>query len=212
MDFEAAIERRAVASGLVLPHDRVEALAGHARAVLEENTRLHLTSVTEPSALVERHVGESFEGAALLDPEISGILVDLGSGNGYPGLPLASARPGLRPFLAESSRKKAAFLRSIVGGGGFPAGEILEGQVQRPADLEGIGPVRVLATRAMGAWSKIVPRLVPLLRDDGVVLLWAGADAEAILARKAWRRLTLERRHPIPRRDRSWVWLLRPSS
>jgi 16S rRNA (guanine527-N7)-methyltransferase len=211
MEFETAIERRAAACGLVLPSDRVAALAGHARAVLEENRLLHLTSVTDPPAFVERHLGESLEGAALLEPEISGTLIDLGSGNGYPGLPIAAARSGLHPVLVESSHKKAAFLREVLDRHPFPGGDVVEGQVQRSADLEGIGPVRVLATRAMGAWAKIVPRLVRVLRDDAVVLLWAGADAEAILRREAWKtRLTLERRHPLPGRDRSWVWLLRP--
>ena len=113
-DFLPEIRRRAAACGLDLNEAGVAALAGHARAVLRANSRLKLRAITEPGPFVERHIGESLEGAALLDPEISGWLLDLGSGNGYPGLPVCIARPGLRPLLVEARSKKAEFLRELL--------------------------------------------------------------------------------------------------
>jgi 16S rRNA G527 N7-methylase RsmG len=209
--LEEAIRARATAAGIQLPPAAISALAGHARAVLEANPLLHLTTVTDPAELVERHVGESLEGAGLLEPGIEGVLVDLGSGNGYPGLPLSAARPGLRAVLIEASRKKARFLGEVIGIDWFSGAVVLERQVQRAADLDEVSPVRVLTARAVGSWEKILPRLVGALDADARVLLWAGEAVETVRRRHAWRRLELAQRHELPGRERSWIWVFTKS-
>jgi 16S rRNA G527 N7-methylase RsmG len=187
----------------------IDQLVGHAEDVLAADPELHLTTIRESDEFVARHIGEALQGAALIDAAAEGPLLDLGSGNGYPGLAVCAARPGLRPLLAEVSQKKAAFLRTVVAEH-YPGAEVLNTQVQRPTDLELAQPLRVLVTRAMGGWEKIIPRLVPCLAKDGEVLIWAGRDAEIALSRGAWRRLELTQRTPLVGRDRSWIWSLRP--
>jgi 16S rRNA (guanine(527)-N(7))-methyltransferase RsmG len=163
---EASVAARAQRAGLSLPPDTVAALAAHARAVLAANARLHLTALTDAEAFVERHLGESLEGAALLSPDVGGILVDVGSGNGYPGVPLGLARPGLRVVLAEAARKKADFLRQVATS--LPEGRftVLHAQVQRPEDLGELEPA-ILASRAMGNWERVLPRLARALPAEG---------------------------------------------
>jgi 16S rRNA (guanine527-N7)-methyltransferase len=203
-----AIVARAHAAGIELSNVAAEALVAHARAVLSANDRLHLTAITQPAAFFERHVGEAFEGAALLPVSIRGVLLDLGSGNGYPGIPLAIARPGLVPVLAEASSKKAAFLREALAAAGLAAGRVLEARVDRTVDIEGLPQVTVLATRAMGGWERIVPKLVGRMAPEGSVLIWAGREAEAIMARASWSRLRVEKSRSLPGRDRSRVYRL----
>jgi len=207
--LEEAIRQQAKAFRIELEHSSCRALVEHALAVAEANPFLHLTAILEPGEFVDRHLGESFAGASLLDPSIQGMVLDLGSGNGYPGLPLAAAREGLRPVLAEASAKKAAFLREVLGGGAFPGAEVLEGQVSRVGDLDEVAPLQVVATRAAVGWPRIVPRLAGALAEDGVILVWAGEAMESIRSRTTWRGLALEKRLPLPGRDRSWIWLLR---
>jgi 16S rRNA (guanine527-N7)-methyltransferase len=204
----AAIVARAKAAGIKLAKPAAEALAAHARAVLGANERLHLTAITQPAAFFERHLGEAFEGAALLPVGIKGVLLDLGSGNGYPGIPLAIARSGLSPVLAEASPKKAGFLREALAVAGLKQGRVLEARVARTVDVEDLAPVAVLATRAMGGWERIVPKLVTRLAPGGVVLIWAGADAEAIMARASWSKLKVEASRSLPGRELSRVYRL----
>ena len=206
--LEDAIAARAAASALTLPEGASERLAAHARLVLASNATLHLTTITDPRAFVERHLGETFEGAALLDASIGGTLLDLGSGNGYPGIPIACARPGLRPVLAESSRKKAAFLRQALEAAGLFDGQVLEASVQRAADLAQLPPIDVLVTRAAGGWESIVPRLAGAVRPGGVVLIWAGRDAREVVLRASWKRFTLRHTVPLPGRDSSFLYSL----
>lgn len=204
----SAIRERARTVGIELSVPATEALAAHASAVLALNDRLHLTAITQPEAFFERHLGEAFEGAALLDPDVRGILLDLGSGNGYPGIPLAVCRPGLVPVLAEASSKKASFLREALAAAGLTAGQVLEARIARTVDLASIPEVAVLATRAMGGWERIVPKLVARMAPRGVVLLWAGAGAESVMARRPWARLRVDECRSLPGRDQSTVYRL----
>jgi 16S rRNA (guanine527-N7)-methyltransferase len=205
----SAIADRARAAGIVLSKRSAQLLANHAHAVLEANERLHLTAITQPAAFFERHLGEAFEGAALLPKSIKGLLLDLGSGNGYPGIPLAVARPGLTPVLAEASSKKAAFLRQALAAAGLEKGQVLEGHVARTVDLGALPPFAVIATRAMGGWERVVPKLIPRMSANGLILIWAGADAASILARTAWSRVRVEKSRTLPGRDHSHVYCLK---
>ena len=208
----SAIVKRARAAGIVLSKRSAELLAAHARAVLESNQRLHLTAITQPAAFFERHLGEAFEGAALLPRGIKGIAVDLGSGNGYPGIPLAIARPGLIPVLAEASAKKAEFLREALVAAGLHDGRVLETHITRTVDLGDLPPVAVIATRAMGGWERIVPKLISRMSENGRILIWAGADAASIMARAAWSRLCVEKSRTLPGRENSTVYCLKGAS
>ncbi len=207
-DLERRIADRAEASGVTLPDGAALRLAAHVRLVLRENERLHLTTIVEPDELLDRHLGESFEGAALLPEDVGGTLLDLGSGNGYPGVPIAAVRPGLRPVLTEASRRKAEFLREVLASCAA-GGEVFEGQVQRAPDLRGL-TADVLTTRAMGAWQKIVPRMHAALAPDAHVLVWATADAEPIFRRTVWQRFELRGRRDLPDREACTIWHLKP--
>jgi len=208
--WESAIAERGRAAEVDLSDEAVRGLAAHARAVLAANERLHLTAVTEPSAFLERHIGEALEGAALLDASRAGVLVDLGSGNGYPGIPIALARPRFSLVLVESSSKKAAFLREAIGIANCHRGEVHEGAVVRAADLGDMPPIDVLVTRAMGGWERVVPKLSSRLAPDAVILLWSTSEAEAILTRVAWKRFRIAARRKLPGRDRSMLYELHP--
>lgn len=208
-DLETRIQARAAACGIELSDAAGCALAAHARAVLGAGAELHLTSITDPEEFLERHLGEAFEGAALLEPQVEGLLLDLGSGNGYPGIPLAAARRGLRLLLAEASVRRAGFLSAVLQEAGLPRARVLERHVQRPGDLDGVGPLHVLASRAMGGWAKILPRLASCMGKEGQILVWCGEEMERISKRVAWQRFEAVGRKALPCRERSWIWQFR---
>ena len=207
-NLETRIAERAGIAGFKIETDAVEAIARHARAVLERNKELQLTTVIEPEEFFERHIGESLEGAALLDSRARGRLLDLGSGNGYPAIPLAATRRGLDAVCVEASAAKAAFLNEVFAAN--PAtGQVWNKQVQRPNDFEDSTSIRVLSSRAMGNWERIFPRVAQMLAPEGIAMLWAGEAVREIAARDSWRRLNLVARHALPRRQRSWIWCFR---
>ena len=90
-----------------------EQLLGHYRLLIEWNRRLNLTRVVEPKEAARRHFGEAlFLGKHL--PDGTRSIVDVGSGAGFPGLPIAAARPEIQVTCVESVGKKANFLREVT--------------------------------------------------------------------------------------------------
>jgi 16S rRNA (guanine527-N7)-methyltransferase len=94
-------------SAAILPR-----LSEYLDLLLKWNARTNLTSIRDPEQIVRRHFGESlFAAQHLADCD---TLLDLGSGAGFPGLPIALLRPEIHVTLAESQNKKATFLRETV--------------------------------------------------------------------------------------------------
>lgn len=92
-----------------------EQLLAYLDLLLKWNAKMNLTAIREPEQIVRRHFGESLALAELVD-ELAGIEVaaDLGSGAGFPGLPLAIYCPEIKVTLIESQNKKATFLKEVV--------------------------------------------------------------------------------------------------
>ena len=82
-----------------------------------------------------------------------------------------------------------------------------------PIDAEELTAVldraRLISSRAMGGWPKILPRLRSCLEDQGELLVWAGDEVETIARRQVWRRFDLEEKRLLPDRERSWIWRFR---
>jgi len=102
---------------------QLEQVSAYLNLLLRWNARINLTAVRDAESMVTRHFGESFFAARQLlkkeeaggrKPEAGERAIDLGSGAGFPGLPLKIFAPGLALTLIESSQKKAAFLKEAV--------------------------------------------------------------------------------------------------
>ena len=108
----AAAERWGLLQTLPGPEAGAERLASYGNLLLHWNTRLSLTAIRDEAELIERHLMEGVF-AAEHHPSGSSTL-DFGSGPGVPGIPIAICRENLEVTLAESHRKKAAFLQETV--------------------------------------------------------------------------------------------------
>src|SRR5208283_5706443 len=107
--FADALRRR-LAGIVELAPGQVEALKAHYQLLLRWNRTLNLTSIRRMEEAVERHYCESlFLGAHL--PQGALRIADIGSGAGFPGLPVAVLRPDCAVTLIESHQRKAVFLR-----------------------------------------------------------------------------------------------------
>ncbi|HLK34427.1 MAG TPA: 16S rRNA (guanine(527)-N(7))-methyltransferase RsmG [Terriglobales bacterium] len=101
---------------------QLESISTYIELLLRWNARVNLTAVRDPDQIVTRHFGESFFLAAYLFPPGGQVsspnsperALDLGSGAGFPGLPLKIYVPELPATLAESNHKKAAFLSEVI--------------------------------------------------------------------------------------------------
>ena len=94
------------------------------------NSRTNLTAIRSPEEMVRRHFGESLFAGQHLGPDLPETLLDLGSGAGFPGIPIALLHPQIQITLAESQNKKATFLREVVRTLGLGNVEVWAGRAE----------------------------------------------------------------------------------
>jgi len=129
--------------------------------LLKWNSKVNLTAIREPGAIIRRHFLESIQCAQAL-PRIPGAtLLDYGSGAGFPGIPIAICRPEIRVTLAESQRKKIAFLREVARSLAL-ASEVFDGRVEEmPPDRRfsfvALRAVDKMAEASKSALARVAP-------------------------------------------------------
>ena len=178
--------------GLELSPQQEEQFARYARVMLEANTRVNLTSITEPDAVQTLHFLDSLTVAAMLPKAAltDGRVLDVGSGAGFPGVPLKLVFPGIRLELLEATGKKTAFLRELVAELELPDVAIHTGRAEDLAhDPQLRGAFDVVLARGVAKLAALVEVTLPFLRVGGLLVAHksATADAEAEDAAKAVR-------------------------
>jgi 16S rRNA (guanine527-N7)-methyltransferase len=159
-----------------------QAIDDHVRLLVAWNASINLTSIRDPADIALRHVIDSLTAARLLDG-VAGF-VDLGSGGGFPGIPLAAVLLVERVALVDSVGKKAAFLAAAVDVTG------LSGRVGvAAARAEELGRETrhrerwpAVTARAVGALADLVELSFPLLAVGGRLIAWKRGDIAAELA------------------------------
>lgn len=161
------------------------AVIDHLRLLLAWTAAVNLTAIRDPVAAVTGHVLDSL--AALPALRDAGVrrLLDLGSGGGYPGLPLALTLPAERALLVDSTAKKAAFLETAVAAAGA-AGRV-DVATARAEELAADRRHRerwpAVTARAVAALPDLVELAFPLLGRGGILVAWKRADLGAELER-----------------------------
>lgn len=174
--FVPALVAGAGPLGLVLTPEVRERLLGHAWAVYEANREINLTAITGPADMAVRHTLDSLVPHAIW-PEAVGNggdrALDLGSGAGYPGIPLATVRPDLAVTLVDATRKKVERLARFAAD--LPRVETWWGRIE---DLAG-GTERVdrVWVRAVGPLPVLVELAFGALKPGGWLVAWKGMEA-----------------------------------
>lgn len=165
------------------------AVADHLRLLLAWNTAINLTAIRDPTGAARRHVLDSLTAIPILRDRGIDALLDLGSGGGFPGLPLAVVLPARRALLVESVAKKARFLEVAAAAVG-PAGRI-EAFAGRAEELAADRRHRerwpAVVARAVGDLSELAELGLPLLAPNGVLIAWKRHDVtpELVAAEQA---------------------------
>ncbi len=187
--------------GVELTDLHVAQLSTYLELLLKWNSRINLTSVREPEQIVSRHFGESLFAASLVASgcALAKSLVDVGSGAGFPGIPIKIVMPHLQSTLIEAQQKKATFLREVVR-----ALNLAEAQVANTrANQFGLA-ADVVTLRAVESFEQILPVAEQLVAPRGTMLLLIGAaqteKAKSLLPGFQWKEA-----HAIPMSERRVV-------
>jgi 16S rRNA (guanine(527)-N(7))-methyltransferase RsmG len=167
------IESKALADA-ALPN-----LIKHFRLLYAWNQRINLTSIRDPIDGIRRHLVEGVAGAQLITPRPNDHLVDLGSGNGYPALPLLMIHQKLGGTLVEKTARKVDFLRAALRQTNMlDRVEVSESRVTSTNDVP--RAATLVTMRGFPEPQKWIRELLAT-RDVRCVVSWLGSDDERAL-------------------------------
>ena len=198
--FRKTLEQGTRALGLALHDEAREKLERYADRLLAWNRKVNLTAITDPAELAEKHLVDSLA----LVPEATGAatLLDVGSGAGLPGIPLAIALPSLDVTCCDSVAKKVAFVKAVAAELGLRVRGVAARAGGEP-EMEGLPRAEVVVSRAFADPERWLPLAARYLVPGGKVLVTLGreSDEEGLLRAGAAAGLTLSgvRRFTLPR-------------
>jgi 16S rRNA (guanine527-N7)-methyltransferase len=188
----AAVIRRALGE-FKLPayDDQVLQIQQYIKILLTWNEKINLTAIRDPLEILYRHFCESMYAADAV-PLDKGRLADVGSGAGFPGLPLKILRPDLQVFLVESNIKKVTFLAEVIRELGLTGAQVLSRRYEELG--EEVAPLDYVCSRALGEFSTFLEWASSQQIAAKQVILWIGARDLADIEKVS----TWDWREPIP--------------
>lgn len=156
------------------------------------NKTYNLTAIHEPERMLTHHLLDSL---AVLPYVTAGRLLDVGSGAGLPGIPLAMTRPNLHVIMIDASHKKAAFIQQAIIELGLNNAEAMHIRVE---DLKSETPFGQIVSRAFSDLSEFIRLTGHLLAQGGEWLAMKGLYPHEELAQLKGARLKADHRLNVP--------------
>ena len=175
-------ELQRLASEWRFPGPMVERFTRYVQLLEDWSQRINLISRNDLTRIVSRHIRQSLELAELGLFAKGSHVLDLGSGAGFPGIPLKIFRPDLRLVLVESKRMKALFLKEVVEALGLADVQVLN---QRVEEMPEEPKFDIVTARAVGRMETLWRWASPLLKERGLLIVPKGqGDLEEVAKAK----------------------------
>lgn len=162
-----------------LPEAQQQLLKRYRDLLLERNARTNLTAIRDPEGVDQRLIDESLRLLPALDSACGSgdEVVDIGTGAGIPGMPLAIARLDTQWTLIDATAKKVNFLQDVVNELSIPNVVLYHGRVEELAHEPHLrSRYRLLTARAVSSLSALLELGLPMIRTGGTLLLPKGPD------------------------------------
>lgn len=167
--------------GIDLSPGQLDKFQAYTKELLDWNRRVNLTAITDPFQVERLHFLDSLTVSLALPAQVKsgGTLCDVGSGAGFPGVPLKIAFPGIKLTVVDSSAKRTSFLESLVTVLGLADIEVINGRAedvgQRSEFRENFD---VVASRAVAETRVLLEYTLPLCRIGGSVIMQKKGDIQ----------------------------------
>lgn len=180
-DFRKILVRAAGEMGIVLPEDRLALFETYRETLLLWNSRMNLVSLQSDLDLPVRHFADSLTLLPRL-PAGPGSLLDIGSGAGFPALPVRILRPDLRVTLLEASRKKCSFLKELTRRLGLQDVTVLNARLEELLKQPARPSFDIITSRATLKLPELIEKGLPLLKNGGFLAAMKGPGLDEEIA------------------------------
>lgn len=178
--------------GIVLTEEQTRQFEIYYNCMVEKNKVMNLTAITQPMEVVEKHYLDSLLVVRHVDLSRAISVLDMGTGAGFPGIPLKIVFPHLHVTLADSLNKRILFLDEVIDACGLTGIDTVHGRAE---DLGRNNNYReqydLVVSRAVANLSTLSEYCLPLVREEGLFVSYKSAEIEEELktAQKAIRLL-----------------------
>ncbi|WP_455241534.1 16S rRNA (guanine(527)-N(7))-methyltransferase RsmG [Petrachloros mirabilis] len=169
--------RSAAELGLSLFEKQTEQFMLYLDTLLQWNKVTNLTSVTDPQEVIIKHFVDSLALLAMFDIPRNAFLIDIGSGAGFPGIPIKIFRSDIRIILVEPIKKKCSFLHSIIGLLKLDDISVFAGTLQLYSGRPVIDRADIMTARAI-RFEDVEESAAAALKERGRVFLFKSDDFE----------------------------------
>lgn len=175
------LEKGALELGVSLDGGQKASFLKYLRELKAWNSKINLTSITDEKEIIIKHFLDSLTPVAFLSG--AGTLLDIGSGGGFPGLPLKIAIPSLKVTMMDSVEKKVHFIRHMIRTLGLRDVDAISGRVESPEQIYShSGAFDCVTSRAFAELEAFVTLGAPYLRPGGTLLALKGPLAPQEIA------------------------------
>ncbi len=165
--------------GVPLSPEQVQQFDDYAKSLAGWNAHTNLTAIIEPDAVRVRHFLDSLSLAGITDFNRPQRLIDIGTGAGFPGLPLAIAYEKLHVTVMDSTGKKVRFLQHVIDALKLTNARAIQARAEEAGqDAEHRATYDVVTARAVARLPALLEYMLPLAKVGGVCVAMKGITAE----------------------------------
>lgn len=164
-------------AGIDLTEEQVARFSRYADLLIEYNEKFNLTAITERSDVYEKHFLDSVLAEKYIPA--GAAVIDVGSGAGFPAIPLKIVRPDLRFVLLDSLNKRVGFLQAVIGELGLTGIEAIHARAEDFAKTAKRESFDAAVARAVAPYDVLAEYCLPFVKVGGIFLAYKGQNAEA---------------------------------
>lgn len=185
------LKNNAASLGIELGEEEISRFDMLAERLIEQNKTMNLTAITEPDEVVIKHFVDSISLLSAVTPEEGAKVLDLGTGAGFPGIPLLICRPDIKLTMVDSTAKKLRYVASTVEALGLNAETLHSRAEEAGKQPEYREQYDIVCSRAVAALNLLCEYCLPFVKVGGVfaAMKSAKADEEIDLAKNALKTL-----------------------
>ncbi len=163
--------------GIPIEQEKIEKFSIHAHELIKWNQKINLTAITDPMEVAVKHFLDAI--APIPDIPPNGTLLDIGSGGGFPGIPLKICQPSMSVTVIDASRKKVNFLKHMIRTLGLEdiyALHIRAEDFAKKPDVS--GHFDVIISRALSSLTHFAVTAAPFLKQNGLIIAMKGTVSD----------------------------------
>ncbi len=177
INWKKNLETRAGSIGINLDNHLIDQIAIFASELIDSNKKVNLTAITDAEEIAEKHILDSLIPSKYIPANAS--VIDLGTGGGFPGIPLKIFMPSLSFSLVDSSRKKINFLKYVIRILNLQTIFAYQFRVEELSiHPDFAGQFDVVISRAFTSLERFLVLAAPLIKPEGFIIAMKGKEVQ----------------------------------